>query len=199
MRTALLALSLALPMAAQEAMPARIAFFVPDHVIESSVRGKKLFAELEVMKKTLGEKLQAKGSELQKLDQQIKSPGMGEDGRAKLQAELQKGETEFKRMQEDSQNEFNRVRERVAGQFNQEIRPIVDAVTKDWKLQAVFTYAPNMLAAADEAWLLSFSTEVAKRYDAKEGVAPATGKPSAVSAPGSTVSSAPKNPATKKK
>ncbi len=174
MRTALLALTLALPVVAQEAAAPRFAFFVPDHVIGSSVRGKKLFAELEVLQKNLLERVQGKGAELQKLDQQLKSPGLSEEGRAKIQAELVKGDTEFKRLQEDSQAEFNKLRERIAGQFNQEIRPIVDAVTKDWKLQAVFTYAPNMLASADEAWLLSFSTEVAKRYDAsKEGGAAA--------------------------
>lgn len=183
MRTALLALSLALPVVAQEAASPKIAFFVPDHVVSSTVRGKKLFAELEVLTKHLSEKVQAKGQELQKVDQQLKSPGMSPEGQARLQAELQKGETELKRLQEDSQAELRRAQEKVFGQFNQEIRPIVDAVTKDWKLQAVFTYNPNMLAAADEQWLLAFSTEVAKRYDAKEGGAPAAAAPAGNLAP----------------
>ncbi len=173
MRNALLALALALPVAAQEAAAPRLAFFVPDHVISSSVRGKKLFAELEVLQKNLLEKVQAKGAELQKLDQQLKSPGLSDDGRQRLQSELQKGETEYKRLQEDSQAEFNRVRERIAGQFNQEIRPIVNAVTKDWKLQAVLNFTPNLLVDADETWLMAFSTEVAKRYDAAGGHAAA--------------------------
>lgn len=172
-------------LSAQDAVAPRLAYFIPEQVIQSSVRGKKVFAEMEVLQKTLTEKLRVKGEELQKMDQQMKSPGLSDEGRAKIQRDFQDGETAYKRLQEDSNAEFRKVQEKCANQFNQEIKPIVDAVAKEWKLEVVLMFQPQGMVYADEVWMVKFSTEVAKRYDAKyeSGAAPAEKAPAAASKP----------------
>lgn len=176
-----LAASIAAPAFTQESP--RLAFFVMEHVVQTSVRAKKVFAEMEVKGKQLQERIQTRGEELKRIAKQLESPSLAEEGRAKLQRELQDGELALKRMQEDSQLEFNKVRDQAFGTFQKEIDPVIRETAKDMKLQVVLNYQPGMLAYGDEAWMLGFSTEVAKRYDAKyEGGAPAAAKPAAPAA-----------------
>lgn len=176
-----LAAAMALPVLAQDAAP-RFAFFIPDQVMQNSVRAKKVMAELEVLNKTLSDKLRAKAESLQASEQQLKSPGLSEAGRAKLQKDLQEGEGAFKRLQEDSQLEFRKAQDRVFGQFQQEIKPILDELAREQKLHVIFQYQQGMVIPVDEKWLLSFSLELARRYDAKfegPGAKPAPEKPAA--------------------
>lgn len=171
-----LALAAALPAvtaSAQEPIT-RFGIFAPQRVIESSVRAKKVFAELEVLNKTLTEKLKGKADEMQKLEQQIKSPALSEEGRAKLQREFQDGELAFKRLQEDSQGEFQKAEQKAMGQFNQEIGPILMELAKELKLQMLFQWNQQIMIPVDPAAVTAFSDELAKRYDKKyEGGAPA--------------------------
>ena len=170
---AILALAATLPAVAQESIT-RFGVFAPQRVIETSVRAKKVFAELEVLNKTLTEKVKAKAEELQKLEQQIKSPALSEEGRAKLQRELQDGELGFKRLQEDSQAEFQKAEQKATGQFNQEIGPILMELAKEQKLQMLFQWNPQIMIPVDGAAVSAFSDELAKRYDKKfENGAPA--------------------------
>ncbi len=174
-----LALVAALPAAAQEPIT-RIGVFAPQRVIESSVRGKKVFAELEVLSKTLNEKFRAKVEEWQKQEQQLKSPALSDEGRAKLQREYQDGELALKRLQEDSQAEIQKAERKAMQQFNQEIGPILMDLAKEMKLQILFQWNDQLMIPVDQAAIASFSDEVAKRYDKKfEAGAPAPEKPAA--------------------
>ncbi len=191
----LLALAAAIPLLAQEPLT-RLGVFHPGRVIETSVRAKKVFAELEVLNKTLTEKVKAKAEELQKLEQQIKSPALSEEGRAKLQREFQDGELGFKRLQEDSQAEFQKAEQKAMGQFNQEIGPILMDLAKDLKLQMLFQWNQQIMIPVDAAAISSFSDELAKRYDKKyENGAPDADK--SAQKPAAAKSSA--KPAPKKK
>jgi Skp family chaperone for outer membrane proteins len=182
---ALLSLAAAFSLSAQDMGATRIAMFLPDQIIAKSVRGRKVFSELEVMKKNLEDKLQAKGAEGQKLTAQLQSPSISEEGREKITKELRDLEYAFKKLQEDSQADYAKVQQRVFGQFQQEIGPIVEALAKEQKLQLVMQYQQGLIAYGEETWLTSFSFEVAKRYDAKyeSGAAPApAAKPAAPAA-----------------
>jgi Skp family chaperone for outer membrane proteins len=186
---AILALAATLPACAQESIT-RFGVFAPQRVIETSVRAKKVFAELEVLNKTLTERVKSKAEELQKLEQQIKSPALSEEGRAKLQRELQDGELGFKRLQEDSQAEFQKAEQKATGQFNQEIGPILMELAKEQKLQMLFQWNPQIMIPVDGAAVSAFSDELAKRYDKKfesgapaAAAKPAPAKPAAKPAP----------------
>ncbi len=131
------------------------------------MRGRKLFSELDALKKSLGEKIQAKGAEIQKLSSQLQSPSISEAGKENIQKQLRDLDFEGKKLQEDSQNEYQKTQQRVVNQFQQELAPLVDELAKEKKLQLVLTYQPGMVAYADPEWIVAFSDEIAKRYDAK--------------------------------
>lgn len=185
---AALALVLSLPVLAQDAAP-RFAIFSADSVAGGTARGKKMFSELEALGKTLQERISARVEELKKVDQQLKSPGLSDEGRAKLQRELQDGDLGLKRLQEDSQQEFEKAKSKVMKTFMDEVEPVVKEVAKEMKLQVVLAYQPGLLAWAEDAWLTSFTNEVSKRFEARGGA------PAAAPAP---KSAAPKAPAPKK-
>jgi Skp family chaperone for outer membrane proteins len=163
----------------------RIAFFIPDKVFSTSVRAKKVLAEMEVTGKNLSDRLKVKQDELTKIDSQLKSPGLSDEGRAKLQRDLQDGDTLLRRMQEDSQREFQKVREKCMGQFQTEVGPIIETLAKEWKLQVVMNYTEGMISWVDEPSFVAFSSEISKRYDAKYegGAAPAPKPPAAPAKP----------------
>jgi Skp family chaperone for outer membrane proteins len=169
---------------------------VPDRVIEKTVRGRKLFSELDTLKKTLSDRIQAKRAEIQKLGSQLQSPSISEAGKETIQKQLRDLDFEDKKLQDDSQTEFQRTQQRIVTQFQQEITPLVDEVAKEQKLQLVLTFQPGLVAYADQTWIVAFSDEVAKRYDAKyagaAGTAPAAKPAAAAPAKPATV-----KPATK--
>ena len=158
------------PVLAQEAAAPRFAIFAPDQLFKTSARAKKVVDQLDGIGKGLQEKLLAKQKELEKMAEQLKSPGLSDEGRAKLQRDLQDGEVAFKRAQEDSQKDFNKDSDKIYGQFQAEVGPIVEEVSKERKLQVVFQYTrqnAGMFAFTDEKWAIEFTDEIAKRYDAK--------------------------------
>jgi Skp family chaperone for outer membrane proteins len=175
----------AIPVLAQDVATARLAIFAPDQVIQTSARGKKLFAEVEAKGKELQERIKAKADELQAKEQQLKSTSLSDEGRDRLKRELQDGELLIRRMQEDSQKEFNKTQEKVMGAFQAEVGPIVKQLSEEWKLQLLFQYgreSAGFLLPVDDKWATAFTAEIVKRYDAKfpEGAAkPAGAKPTA--------------------
>ena len=170
------------PVLAQDAGAPRFAIFAPTQLIQTSARAKTVFTELEAKGKELEARMKVKVEELQKLEQQLKSPGLSDEGRAKLQDELKIGEVTFKRAQEDSQKEFGAVQQRVYGTFGKEVEPIVEELAKEWKLQVVLQYTEQsaaLFAYTDKEWALKFTTEIAKRYDAKYAAGAPAPKPAA--------------------
>lgn len=185
MRRFLAALTAAasLPLLAQDPGSPRIAIFAPAQLIQTSARAKTVFADLEAKGKELETRMKGKVEELQKVEAQLKSPGLSDEGRAKLQDELKIGEVTFKRAQEDSQKEFSAVQQRVYGTFGKEVEPIVEELAKEWKLNIVLQYTDQtapFFAYTDKEWALKFTNEIAKRYDAKYAAgAPKTETPKA--------------------
>ncbi len=165
----LLCLTAAVTLVAQPA-PAptpRIGVLAAERIIDRSVRARKLFSELEALGKTLNDKIQAKRNEITKLTSQLQSPSISEAGKENIQKQLRDLDFEDKKLQDDSQAEFQKTRQRVGNQFQQEIGPIVEELAKEQKLQLVLTYQPGLVAYADQEWVLAFTDEVGKRYDAK--------------------------------
>jgi hypothetical protein len=79
--------------------------------------------------------------------------------------------------------------------FMEEVEPLVKELAKEQKLQVVFTYQQGMLAYAEEGWLLGFTNEVSKRFEAKSGTD--SPKPAAPAKPAPTKPGGPA-PASKK-
>ena len=182
----LITLATALPMLAQDAAPPRIAFFNLSQLVESSIKAKKVYTELEVTGKNLQEKLDQKNAEGQKVQQQLQSGAVSDQGREQLQKQLRDIEFELKKLQEDSQAEIKKVQQKVMQDLNKIVYPIIDAMAKEQKLQVVLNgdQASQLLIWADVEWLKTFTAEVAKRLDAApEGAAAPAAKPAAPKTP----------------
>ena len=175
-----LSAALVAPMQAQEAP--RFAFFSINQLVHTSKKAGAIFSELEITGKNLQEKLQAKGQELQTLQQQLNSPSLDPDKKEVLAKKYRDAEYEGKKMQEDSQAEYQRVEKKVGGEIAKLAAPIVEQLAKEQKLQIVLSdQAFQLLVWGDQDWVKAFTTEIAKRLDASEpaAAAPAAAKPAA--------------------
>ena len=175
-----LSAALSVPAAAQEAP--RFAIFSMNQLVRSSKKAGAIFSELEITGKNLEEKLQAKGQELQALQQQLNSPSIDPDKKEGLVKKLRDVEFDAKKMQDDSQAEFQRVQKRVFEAISKIAGPIVEQLAKEQKLQIVLSdQAFQLLIWGDQDWVKAFTTEIAKRLDASEpaAAAPAAAKPAA--------------------
>jgi len=188
-----LSAALSVPAAAQEAP--RFAIFSMNQLVRSSKKAGAIFSELEITGKNLEEKLQAKGQELQTLQQQLNSPSIDPDKKEGLVKRLRDVEFDAKKMQDDSQAEFQRVQKRVYEAITKIAGPIVEQLAKEQKLQIVLSdQAFQLLVWGDQDWVKAFTTEIAKRLDASE---PAAAAPAATK-PAATKPAAPKPAAPKK-
>jgi len=171
-----LSAALSVPAAAQEAP--RFAIFSMNQLVRSSKKAGAIFSELEITGKNLEEKLQAKGQELQALQQQLNSPSIDPDKKEGLVKKLRDVEFDAKKMQDDSQAEFQRVQKRVYEAITKIAGPIVEQLAKEQKLQIVMSdQAFQFLVWGDQDWVKAFTTEVAKRLDASEPAAAAAPSP----------------------
>ena len=177
----LVAALLCVPAVAQEQPAPRFAFFSVNQLVRISKKAAAVFSELETTGKGLQEKLQAKGAELQSLQQQINSPSIDPDKKAELQKKYRDMEFDAKKLQEDSQQEYQRVEKKVSDKITLMARPIVEQLAKEQHLQVIFSdQAVQIFSWADQDWLKSFTAEVAKRLDATPDAAAApANKPAA--------------------
>ena len=129
--------ALAAPLAAQEAP--RFAFFSLNQLVHTSKKAGAIFSELEITGKNLQEKLQAKGQELQALQQQLNSPSLDPDKKEVLAKKYQFAELEGKNMQQESQQEYQKVEKRVGEAITKLAAPIVEQLAKEQKLQMVLS------------------------------------------------------------
>ncbi len=174
-----LSATLATPVLAQEAP--RFAFFSINQLVHTSKKAGAIFSELEITGKNLQERLQAKGQDLQTLQQQLNSPSLDPDKKDALAKKFRDAEYEAKKLQEDSQAEYQKVEKRVGEAITKLAAPIVEGLAKEQKLQVVLPdQAVQILSWADQEWMKGFTAEVAKRLDASEPAVPATAsKPAA--------------------
>ncbi len=180
-----LSAALTTPAVAQEAP--RFAFFSINQLVRTSKKAGAIFSELEITGKTLQEKLQAKGQELQTLQQQLNSPSIDPEKKEILVKKLRDLEFEAKKMQEDSQAEYQRTEKKVGEAITKIAAPIVEQLAKEQKLQLVLSdQAINILSWGDEAWLKGFTAEIAKRLDASEPAAAAPAPKPAPTKPATT-------------
>ncbi len=177
-----LSATLATPILAQEAP--RFAFFSINQLVHSSKKAGAIFSELEITGKNLQEKLQAKGQELQALQQQLNSPSLDPDKKEALAKKFRDAEYEAKKLQEDSQADYQRVEKKVGEAITKLAAPIVEQLAKEQKLQLVLSdQTVQILSWADQDWMKAFTAEVAKRLDASEPAAPASAPKSAAPKP----------------
>jgi Skp family chaperone for outer membrane proteins len=188
-----LSAALSIPAVAQEATPPRFAFFSINQLVRTSKKAGAIFSELEITGKGLQEKLQAKGQELQTLQQQLNSPSLDPDKKEVLAKKFRDLEFEGKKMQTDSQEEYQRTEKKVGDAISRIAAPVVEQLAKEMKLQVIFSdQAMQLISWGDVEWLKAFTTEVAKRLDATDPSAAAAPAPKPAAAKPAAKPAAPK-------
>lgn len=159
----------------------RFAIFIPQQVLQSTTRGKKLLSEFQVVEKNWSDKIEAKQKEGQDLQKQLTSASIDDAAKEKINRQLRDLDFDFKKMQEDAQAEVGKAQQKIQVQFNNEITPIVEAVAKERKLQMIVNYQQGLYTIFDTVWGLDFTNEVSKRYDAATTEKSPAAKPSSSS------------------
>jgi Skp family chaperone for outer membrane proteins len=157
-------LFLAAPLLAQGTT---IAVVDAETVIQSSIKGKRFFTEMENFGKKRTEEIKAKVDQLREKDKefQAKVNSLSEDKRKSMQQEMQKLDTEIKRMQEDAKRESDMRVNDALDNFRRELIPVIEQVAKARKAEIVLNIGPG----SNIAYLsptLDITPEVVKAYDA---------------------------------
>jgi len=180
--------SVALPAAAQTAVP-KIAVIDVQKLIIESAAGKEAQGRVKKVvdaKQGEGEKLQ---KDLQSLQQRItdQGPSMNDEKRDQLNKEYQEKGIAYKRFQDDAQREVQEAQQKELGELEKRVLPVINQVGKEKGYTLIFNkFAPGMLVYADDSVditaevLRRFNTQVtepAPKTPAKPPVKPAEKKP----------------------
>ena len=131
----------------------RIAFFSPQRAFSASDDGKAGLARLKALDEKRGQEVEAHTTELRKREEALKaSLGMlSADSRAQQTREVEKFRLDVDRFIEDAQAEFLAVRREIESAFLVRVRPIIEQLAKDQKLDLILNADTEMLLWADQS------------------------------------------------
>jgi outer membrane protein len=139
------------------------------------------------------QKKQAEGVEKNKVLQanqqklQTSASVMSEQARAQLQKEIEKQTVEAQRFEQDAQAEVNELQQQLQQEFQTKLFPILEAISKERGLHALFSASDTGFIWADPG--LDLTQDAIKRLDAataKGGAAAAPKPPPATPPPATT-------------
>ena len=152
---------------------AKIAFFDPRIVFQSSTEGKAALTRV----KALTDKKQNENNDRQKklaADQQKLQTGgsmLNDAARSQLEKDIEKQQVDMQRFQQDAQAEINELQQEVQNDFVKKLQPVVDKIAAEKGLHLLFNSAEAGLAWAAPG--LDLTSEVIKAIDAgKAATAP---------------------------
>lgn len=155
---------------------ARIAFFNPAVVFQTSKEGQAALARV----KTLTDKKQTENNDKQKKlqsDQQKLQTGgsmLNDAARAQLEKDIEKQQVDIQRFQQDAQAEIQEMQQSVQSEFLKKLQPIMDKIAAEKGLHLLFNSAEAGLAWAAPG--LDLTPEIIKAVDAAS-TAPSAPKP----------------------
>ena len=140
----------------------RIAFFSPQRAFSDSDEGKAGLARLKALDEKRGREVEARTTELRKREEALKaSLGMlSADGQIQRTREIDKFRLDVDRFIQDAQAEFLAVRREIEDAFLVRVRPILEQVAKDQKLDVILNADSPMLLWADRS--VDITSEVVK-------------------------------------
>ena len=144
----------------------RVGIVDADLVIQDSAKGKAFFAEYENIIKAKQTEIKAKRDELveKQKDAQAKAASLSDDKKIELGRELERMQTDLKRMREDAERETQGVLNARLDEFRKELAPLIRQVAQDKNLDMVLNYGPNSnLVYFSDA--VNITADVIKKYD----------------------------------
>ncbi|HYM21783.1 MAG TPA: OmpH family outer membrane protein [Vicinamibacterales bacterium] len=157
------------PPAAPFPAGAKIAFFRPQVVFQSSAEGKAALTRVQALTQKKQNENAAKNKALQ--DAQAKLQGQGgvlnDAARAQLEKDIEKQQVELQRFQQDAQAEIQELQQEVQNDFVKKLNPIIDRIANEKGIQLLFDADQPGLAWAAPG--MDLTGEVIKALDTKPG------------------------------
>ncbi len=153
---------------------AKIAYCSLNEISQGSKAGQAAAAQLKALNDKKVKEIDDKQKQIQASQTLLQSPSLAEDKRAGLQRDVDRGNTELQRLQQDAQAEVQELNNELQQKFLSQVNPIIQQVATEKGLQMIFLREESGLYWSDPA--LNLSAEIIKRLDG----AAATAKPPAV-------------------
>lgn len=166
------------PPVAQPAQPpkpfpegAKIAYVSLQDVSRASKEGQNAAKQIEALQTRKLKEIDDKRKQIEANNTLLQSPTLADDKRAALQKEVDRGNTDLQRMQQDAQAEMQELNAELQRNFLGKVNPIINALATEKGLQMLFLKEESGLYWSDPA--LDLTAEVARRLDAATpGTAP---------------------------
>lgn len=138
-------------------------------VLEKSVEGKRVTAQLEAKNKTLQEDLARLDDKIRDLETRLNTQRLtlSQEALANLMADLDKQRTERTRFVEDSRRELNDLQMRLFNRLQNELRPIISEVGKEKNLDLIFDIGGAGIIYFNPS--IDLTADVIQKYDASKG------------------------------
>jgi len=144
---------------------AKIAFFNPQIVFQSSAEGKAALTRVQALTQKKQTENAAKNKALQ--DAQAKLQGSGsvlnDAARAQLEKDIEKQQVDLQRFQQDAQAEIQELQQEVQNDFVKKLNPVIDKIATEKGIHLLFDASQPGLAWAAPG--LDLTPEVIKAMD----------------------------------
>jgi Skp family chaperone for outer membrane proteins len=149
---------------------AKIAYCSLQEISQNSKVGQAAAAQLKALNDRKVKELDDKRKQIEANTTLIQSPSLAEDKRAALQREIDRGNTDMQRMQQDAQAEWQELNNELQKTFMGKVNPIVQQIAVEKGLQVLFLREESGLLWGDPA--LDLSAEITRRLDATKAPIP---------------------------
>jgi len=148
---------------AQEAK--KIGMVDSNQILQNSIEGKKVMAQLREKEKANQEKLAKKDEEIRDLQKKINTQSLTltQEAQMNLNSDLERLKTERQRMYEDSQREMNEMAARLFQKIQNEVMPLIEQIGKEKGLDIIFDLQRS--GAVYFSPTIDITKEVIQRYD----------------------------------
>ena len=119
---------------------AKIAFFQPEVVFQSSTDGKAALARVQALVQKKQTENAEKAKALQANQQKLQTSGsvMNDAARAQLEKEIERQQKDAERFQQDAQAEINELQQEVQNDFAKKLSPIIEQIATEKGLHLLF-------------------------------------------------------------
>ncbi len=137
-------------------------------ILENSIEGKKVLAQLREKEKANQELLAKKDEEIRDLQKKINTQSLTltQEASINLNSDLERLKTERQRMSEDSQRDMNETAARLFQKIQNEVMPIIEQIGKEKGLSIIFDLQRS--GAIYVSPTVDVTQAVIQRYDAQK-------------------------------
>ena len=149
--------------------PMKVGVVNSQEVLEKSLEGKRVTAQLEAKNKTLQEDLARLDDKIRDLETRLNTQRLtlSQEALGNLAADLDKQRTERSRFVEDSRRELSDLQLRLFNRLQGELRPVIAEIGKEKNLDLIFDVGGSGIIYFNPA--TDLTQDVIQRYDASKG------------------------------